>query len=432
MTPAKNPTIQLSAFAVLLVIFLVSLHGFVYSQKSKNSEKLLQTKKQLEQEIRYTTELLGKTQKSKQVSLNKVKILRKQIKTREDLINTINQELMAMEVQLVVEKMQVDRLSKQIQTLKSEYARMIYHAYRTMNGNSKLMFIFSAKDFNQAYLRLKYYQQYSAYRRTQAARIQASQQQILSHRQELENIRNEKLNLVGSQTREKQKLDREKSEKDKAVKEFSSKEKELLATLKAKQRASDKLTAEIEKSINDEIRASEERLRKKSKTTAKKTTADKSGASSAPARLELTPMEEQLSSSFAANRGKLPWPCERGFISERFGEHAHPVLKLIKVKNNGVDIMTEQGAQIRSVFGGRVSKVMSFQQLNKVVIIRHGEYLTVYSNLGEVTVREGDEVKAKQVIGKIQSGADDQRPELHFELWKGKTILNPSLWLANR
>jgi septal ring factor EnvC (AmiA/AmiB activator) len=143
-------------------------------------------------------------------------------------------------------------------------------------------------------------------------------------------------------------------------------------------------------------------------------------------------MEEQLSSSFAANRGKLPWPCERGFISERFGEHAHPVLKLIKVKNNGVDIMTEQGAQIRSVFGGRVSKVMSFQQLNKVVIIRHGEYLTVYSNLGEVTVREGDEVKAKQVIGKIQSGADDQRPELHFELWKGKTIQNPSLWLANR
>ncbi len=423
------------AFGVLLLVCLVFLPGMVFSQQANKREKLQQTKKQLEQEIRYTNDLLEKTQKNKQLSVNRVKILRKQIKTREGLIRTINEELNNTEIQLTMEKLQIERMSKQLQALKAEYARMISHAYRTMNGRSKLMFIFSAKDFNQAYQRLKYYQQYASYRRAQAVKIETSQRQINQHRQELEDIRGQKLDLMDSQTREKQRLDREKEEKDKAVSEFSSKEKQLLATLKTKQQAAQKLNDEIEKSINAEIKASAERTRKKEATEKKssaKTNTDKAKVPAAPSKLELTPGEAQLSSSFSANCGKLPWPCERGFISENFGEHAHPVLKNIKVKNNGVDIMTDQGAPIRAVFGGRVSKVMSFQQLNKVVIIRHGDYLTVYSNLGEVTVREGDEVKAKQVIGKIENSADDQRPELHFELWRGKIILNPETWLVNR
>jgi septal ring factor EnvC (AmiA/AmiB activator) len=304
-----------------------------------------------------------------------------------------------------------------------------------MNGNSKLMFIFSSKDFNQAYQRLKYYQQYAGYRREQAAKIAASQRQIDRHRVELESVIGQKIELMDAQTHEKKKLDQEKQAKDQAVREFTDKEKQLMATLKTKQQAAQKLNSEIEKAINDEIRASEERRKKKAAAENKGAAKPRSGSAkpaATPAKLSLTPGEEKLSSSFSANRGKLPWPCDRGFISENFGEHAHPVLKNVKVKNNGVDIMTEQGAQIRSVFGGRVSKVMSFQQLNKVVIIRHGDYLTVYSNLGEVNVREGEEVKARQVIGKIEPDDDDQRPELHFELWYGKTILNPEIWLANK
>ena len=421
--------------AALLIVCLVCLNGMLFAQQNKKSEKLRQTKKQLEQEIRYTSDLLDKTRKNKQISLNKVKILQKQIKTRENLINAINQELKDTEVQLTVETLQLDRMSRQLQTLKSEYARMIYHAHRTMNGHNKLMFIFSAKDFNQAYQRLKYFQQYANYRRNQAIRIEAAQRQIASHRLELENIRGQKLNLVESQTVEKQKLDREKQDKDNAVKEFTSKEKQLLATLKTKQQAEQKLTSEIEKSINEEIRASEERLQKKEakeKKNPAKTNPDKARVPGTAPKLELTPVEVQLSSSFSASCGKLPWPCDRGFISESFGEHPHPVLKNITVKNNGIDIMTEQSSQVRAVFGGRVSKVMSFQHLNKVIIIRHGDYLTVYSNLGEVTVREGEEVKAKQVIGRVQNNADDTRPELHFELWRGKVILNPETWLANR
>ena len=340
-----------------------------------------------------------------------------------------------MDVQLTYESMQVERMSKQLQDLKSEYARMISHAYRTMNGHNKLMFIFSAKDFNQAYQRLKYYQQYSEYRKTQAARIQASQQQIDRHRHELATIRDQKIDLVGSQTKEKQKLDLERKENDKNVKGFSTQEKQLMATLKTKQQASAKLNSEIEKAINAEIRASEERLRKKESMDKKnlaKSPADKAKAPATSGKLELTPVEVKLSSSFSANQGKLPWPCDRGFISESFGEHAHPVLKHVMVRNNGIDIMTDQGAPVRSVFSGRISIVMSFQQLNKVVIIRHGEYLTVYSNLGDVIVKEGDEVKARQIIGKVEGSAEEQRQELHFELWKGKTILDPESWLATK
>ena len=146
----------------------------------------------------------------------------------------------------------------------------------------------------------------------------------------------------------------------------------------------------------------------------------------------MTPRERELSSSFASNRGRLPWPCEKGFISGTFGEHPHPVLERVKVKNNGVDITTEQNAQVKAVFNGKISKVMSFPNLNNVVIVRHGEYLTVYSNLEMVSVKEGQEVTTRQTIGKVHTNVEEQKTELHFEIWKGKMIQNPENWLAGR
>ncbi|MCK9219289.1 MAG: peptidoglycan DD-metalloendopeptidase family protein [Bacteroidales bacterium] len=406
------------------LLFLVFLFVWQsgYSQSLKDKEKLQKTKHQLEEEIKYTTNLLEKTQKNKQSSLEKLQILTKQIRSREALINEINKELNEVEVKILVENLQIDKMSQQLQGMKSEYARLIYHAYRTMNGYNKLMFIFSAKDFNQAYLRIKYYQQYASFRRRQAEHIESTQLAINSQRKELENIKNQKLTLIQSQQEEKQKLDREKQQKTKSVKEYSSKEKQLLATLKNKQQAAQRLEYEIEKLIAEEIKASETRSHKATRT----------GAVGARTTFELTPREKELSSSFAANRGRLPWPCDRGFISGSFGEHAHPVLEHVKVKNNGIDIMTERGSMVKAVFGGRVSRVMSFPNLNKVVIIRHGDYLTVYSNLEEVSVRDGQVVSAKQNIGRVHTNADDQKTELHFELWRGKVIQNPEDWLAGR
>ena len=413
---------------LMLCFFIMLTPGF--SQTTKDKEKLQRTKQKLEEEIRYTTDLLEKTQKNKETSLNKLQILAKQIKNREALINAINRELNNVQITIAVDSIQVNRLSKQLHDLKSEYERMIYNAYRIMNGHNQLMFIFSAKDFNQAYQRMKYYQQYAAYRRHQAEHIESTKKAITAHRKDLEDVKSQKLNLVQSKQSEKQKLDHEKTEKTNAVKEFSSQEKQLLATLKTKQQAAQRLENAIEKLIADDIRASEERMRKKEAKENKTGTTPKTNVT--PAAMDFTPKEKELSSSFSANRGRLPWPCDRGFISGSFGEHAHPVLEHVKVKNNGIDIMTERGSAVKTVFGGKVSRVMSLPSLNNVVIIRHGEYLTVYSNLDEVSVRDGQEVTVKQSIGKVHAGSGDQKSELHFELWCGKVIQNPEEWLAGR
>jgi len=405
---------KLSGIQSIVWIVLLSL-VFAFLQlpslAQTNREKLQKTKKQLEDEIQYTTELLDKTQKSKQSSLNKLQILTRQIRSREALIDAINLELNQVQTDISVENLQIDKMSKQLTSLKTDYALMIYHAYRMMNGQNKLMFIFSAKDFNQAYQRLKYYQEYASFRRRQAERIQATQISINSKRKDLEAIKTQKLSLIQAQMQEKQKLDKEKQEKSKAVKEWSSKEKQLLATLRAKQQAAQRLEYEIEKMIAEDIRA--------------KTPSVKSA-------LELTPREKELSSSFSSNKGKLPWPCEKGFISSTFGEHAHAVLEHVKVKNNGIDIVTEKGSLVKSVFSGKVSRVMFFPNLNKVVIIRHGDYLTVYSNLSDVTVKDGQEVSTRQAIGRVFSSADESKSELHFEIWRGKIIQNPEDWLTGR
>jgi septal ring factor EnvC (AmiA/AmiB activator) len=414
----------------LLLMLSLLLALTVSAQRTKDKEKLLQTKTQLEQEIRTTSALLEKTKKNKQSSLERLQILSRQIRSRQALINNINLQLNDVQVQITVENLQIGRMTKQLGDLKAEYARMISHAYRTMNGHNQLMFIFSARDFNQAYQRLKYYRQYAEYRRGQAAKIESTRRAIDSHRRELEGVKTEKLTLVQSQQQEKQKLDREKTEKAAAVREFSTKEKQLMATLKKKQQAAQQLEREIEKVIADEIRASEERARKKEAKAGKPAAPAKSPAR-AP-EMEFTPQEKELSSNFSSNRGRLPWPCEQGYVSGSFGEHPHPVLEHVKVKNNGIDIMTGQGSPVKAVFSGRVSRVMSFPNLNQVVIIRHGDYLTVYSNLDEVRVREGQEISGKQPIGKVHSTPGEQKSELHFELWRGKVIQNPEEWLAGK
>jgi len=408
----------------LILILFLSLLAFGQADK----EKLQKTKRLLEDEIRYTTDLLEKTKASKQVSMEKLKILNQRIRSREALIATINRELSQIDMNIQVENVELDRMSKQLKALKSDYARMIYHAYRTMNGRNKLMFIFSAADFNQAWQRIKYYQQYSSYRRRQAERIENTTKVIDDQRKDLETKKQEKLTLFEAQQKEKVKLDLEKQEKAKTVRELSSKEKQLVATLRTKQQAAARLQYEIEKLIASEIRASEDRMRKTDGSEKKPSGRIVSG----PAVYEMTPGEKELSSSFASNRGRLPWPCDRGFISGTFGEHPHPVLEKVKVKNNGIDITTEQNSQVKAVFNGKVSKVMSFPNLNNVIIVRHGEYLTVYSNLDVVSVREGQEVTTRQAIGKVHTNAEEQKTELHFEIWKGKVIQNPENWLAGR
>jgi murein hydrolase activator len=408
----REPSGRISLILNTLCLIVISIL-FIGEASPQTQQKLKQSKLQLEKEIEYTNTLLDQTKKTKQSSLNRLKLLNKQIERREALISTISKEIGSVEVEIATDNLMISKLSRDLQILQNEYAQMIYYAYRTMKGNDRLTFIFSAKDFNQAFHRLRYYQEYASYRRIQAEKIIRTQTELARRRTELEDVKNHKITLAESQENEKRKLTREKLEKDKAVKELTNKEKELLATLRVKQTALNKLQIEIEKVV----------------ASAGKRSSAPGSKSSAPATL--SPSEMKLSSSFAANKGILPWPTEKGVVVSTFGEHAHPVLKYVKVKNNGVDIMVENGSSVKAVFNGKVSRVLSVPNLNNVVIIRHGEYLTVYSNLGEVSVKDGQEVTTRETIGKIHTDPEDGKSELHFEIWLGKSIQDPQDWLNN-
>ena len=421
----KQPNlIKYRIFQLLLYAFILMIAGRYSGLAQNTKENLQKTKKQLEQEIKYTNTLLEQTQKSKQTSLNKLLLINRQIEKREALVGAINSEIDQIQEEIGIQAVQIQHLSDELKKMKDEYASMIYYAYKNLNIFNRIMFIFAAEDFNQAFHRLRYYQQYSSYRRTQAEIIRKTQTDLARKIQDLEMTKNQKATLAQSKEEEKNKLIGEKEIKNSAVQELSKKEKQLAATLREKQQAALNLQKEIEKLIAEEIRASAARAKKTAKA------ANKPKPEITESKIMLTPVEMELSSSFASNKGKLPWPSEKGIITGVFGEHAHPILKYVKVKNNGIDITTDEGANVRCVFNGKVSRVMSFPNMNKVVIIRHGEFLTVYSNLEEVSVTDGQEISTKQPIGKVHTSKDDSKTEYHFEIWLGKTIQDPQEWLS--
>jgi len=299
--------------------------------------------------------------------------------------------------------------------LKAQYAKMIYHAYIHRNANSKLMFIFASKDFNQAYMRMKYMQQYTQYRKKQAEQIKEKQEELTQKISELEKLLGEKKNLLTTQNNEKKNLDNERNEKSKTVSSLKKKEQELARTIKEKEAAAQRLQKAIEAIIAEEIKKAAERAKKKNPSAT---------------IYSLTPEEMTLSKNFAANRQKLPWPLFRGVITSNFGENPHPVIPGIKVNNKGIDIATSKGAKARAVFDGTVVRVFEMQIYRYVVIISHGEYYSVYSKLDVVYVKQGDKVKTKQDIGMVHTNEDEAKTELHFEIWKGDVFLDPALWLT--
>ena len=411
----KDRCFAISRIILIFILILISSE-MIFAQKDR--VKLEQEKKKIEEEIQYTNQLLDQTRQNKQNSLNEVVILNKKISQREQLIGTINKEVLLVEDQLVQAQDSINLLEKDLQALKDEYAKMIYYSYKNKNLYDRLIFIFSAEDMNQAYQRLKYFEFYNEYRKKQALLIQLKQKRLELKMEDLAAIRDQKNALISSEERQRQQLTQEREEKNKSVKTLSKKEKELQKTLKEKEAAAKKLQQAIQDIIAEEIRLANER-------------ANKAGGVSVKSGLfALTPEEKIISDNFQSNQGKLPWPVEKGIISSTYGEHPHPVLKNVKTRNNGIDIITEGGAEARAVFNGVVTRVMNVPNNNNVVIIRHGEFLTVYSNLDQVYVKIGEKVTTKQKIGTVFTNKTDSKTELHFELWQSKTLLDPEPWLA--
>jgi murein hydrolase activator len=399
---------------IITVVVLANPFAAVAQQNEK--ERLQRDKVRIEQEIEYTNKLLQETQRVKQTSMNQLTLLNRQIKQREELLKNIDATIATLDRQIRQSDDSIRFFRAEIQRFKDEYARMIIAAYKHSSAHQRLMFIFSANDFNQAYKRIKYLQQYSSYRKAQAGKIQQTQNDLTQKITQLELQRAEKLNLRTSAEKEKEQLALELSKQNQSVQSLSQKERDLLATLRENERALNRLQKAIEDIIAEEIRLARE--------------AAKKAGVKAPESFALTPEQILISNNFAANQGKLPWPSERGVIAATFGEHPHPVLRGIKTRNNGIDIITHEGAEARAVFEGEVSNVLTIPSLNNVVILKHGEFLTVYSNLDQVYVKRGDKVALRQSLGVIHTDADEARTRLHFEIWKGKDLQNPESWIA--
>lgn len=407
----------MSRYANLVWFFCLML--ICTSAFSQNKKELEKKKAQLQREINETNKELQATSKSKKLTVSQVNALKKKIRLRQELIGTINGELDALNSEIVTTSGEITSLENKMTQLKDEYANMIRFAQRNQGSYQRMMFVFASEDFNQAYKRLKYLQQYSEDRKRQAALIDSMQNQLTSKKQVLEIKKNEKTSLREVELKQKKDLELDKKEQDKVLANLQDREKKLKKQLAEKQKAKKKLDNAIDALVRKEI----ENAKKKATASGKKNVTNSNVFS-------LTPEAQKLSSNFAGNQGKLPWPVEKGRITSSFGEHPHPELKGIVVKNNGVDIQSSPNSQARSVFDGEVTGVVTIPGANSAVIIRHGEYLSVYSNLESVFVKKGDKVTTRQKIGKVYTDTEEGNSELHLEIWKGTIKLDPAGWLA--
>lgn len=405
----------LSSIARVATVWLLLLM-VVFSATAQTSKDDLEKKKeQLLKEIETMQQQLDQTKKSKNANLGQLAALKKQIRTREKLIGNYNSQISQIDKELAAKVRAVRALDRDLDTLKVNYANMVYYAYKHRSAYDKLLFLFSAKDFNDAFIRLKYIKRYSAYRRMQAELIRSTQKDLSKKMSQLKVQRTAKKQVLTEQEEQKKKLAKEKAEKDKLAKTFSSQEKQLKSSLAKKKKEQEQL----KKQIADLIRKEIEESKKKNGTATGKSTASSLG---------LTPEAAALSASFASNQGKLPWPVTKGEIIETFGEHEHAILENVMTKNNGVDIKTAPGADVRAVFKGTVVSIISNPGYHKGVLIKHGEYYTVYSNLASVKVKASQEVDTKQSIGTVYTNESGEST-VHLEIWKGTTLMNPESWI---
>jgi len=428
------------------IIFFISSPTISFAQtKTQPSQKELQNKKnKLNDDIKQLNNQLSQTKAIKKSQINTIVVINTKIKVREELISTINSELAQINSSIKKNVTEVNALKASLDKLKSEYAKMIYFAQRNQDSYTKIMFLFSAGNFNQAYMRIKYFQQYSAFRKKQAAEIMATQLELNEKLKELEAQRHEKNVLLGNEKEEKLQLDGEKQQQEIVLSELQQQEKELKEQLEKKKRDAEQLQiaikrlieAEIKRKLEESAKIAAEKAAKaekaeKNKTKNNKTKTDNKTKSvevkaTAP---ELTAEAEAVGADFSSSRGKLPWPVTKGVICQPYGEYEHPAIKGFMMNNNGVEICANKGTQARAIFEGEVTSIAISPTGGKLIIIRHGEYLSVYSNIGEVFVKQGDKVAIKQTIGTILD--EDGKTSMNLQIWKGQKTMDPSGWLFN-
>lgn len=394
-----------------LVFLFGSLSAIAQTTKREQLEK---RRAELRQEIVRINKLRTSNLKKEQSVLTQVEDLDTQIATTEELIKVTNQQANLITRNINNNLKKIGKYREELKNLKEDYAKMITKSYKSRSDQNRIMFLLSSENFLQAYKRVKYMQQYTDYRKEQGEQIQTRTKMLQITNNELIEQRKSKDKLISENKVTQIQLKKDKAMQEKMVALIRQKEGEFAKELRKKQQEINRIDSEIDRIIREAIA--------RSNAGSKKEEVERG-------RFKVTPESKALASKFEQNKGKLPWPVKSGVVSMRFGTQPHPVVKSTTVSSNGVRIDTEDGGKARAVFGGTVSEIQAVKGANKVVMVRHGDYITIYSNLSDVSVRKGETVDINQELGTIGKATSTGKTTLYFLIYKNTTKLNPASWV---
>jgi septal ring factor EnvC (AmiA/AmiB activator) len=374
----------------------------------QSKQQLEKDKAQVEQELKKLSGDLSKAKKNSRNNQQQINLLDKKIGERTKLINNISGQLNLLGLQMTQTQDSITLMQSQVDSMKREYAQVVRVLYGERGALDKMVLLLDTKSYNTAYLRTKYFRDYSRYRRRQAAHIRQKEVELYDAGVDLARQQRETTTLLAQEKKHKDELAREQKERQQSLKKSKQQEKDLQAQINKKEKQKRQLQQQIQKIINEEIAKSRK-------------TATTGGTATKPSNVDVA-----LSSDFASNKGRLPWPVTYNKVAREYGRYTHSSGG--QNMNNGIDLVCKTGAPVQSVFEGTVSRVFTCPNGTKGIIIRHGEYMSVYTNLGNVTVREGAKVTTKQNLGTVYTNSDGVA-EFSFQLWKGTSSQNPRNWL---
>lgn len=415
-------------FLLTLLVFLCfSLKGWC----QPTQEQLEERKAKIQLEIQEKEQLL-KSVKSKEKSvLTQMSIQKEKIGLKENLIRTTEKQTKLLNNDIYINQVKINQLNKDLEQLRKDYAAMILKSYKSRSEQSRAMFLLSSENFLQAYKRAQYMKQYASYRKMQGQEIEGKTKQLLGYTNKIMVQKDEKIKLIKENEKEKEELLKEKQEQEKIASQIQKEKGKITAEIKKKQQETRKIDQQIQKLVREAIAAANRRTAAANAKSNPKITATEKKAIESSTKIVLTPEGKIVSDNFRANKGRLPWPVEKGAISLGYGDQPHPVFKTLMIHNSGIEISTESGATARAVFAGEVAQVQQITPLKKAVLIKHGDFFTIYQNLSTVNVQVGDKVNAKETLGKIRTDADGLTV-LKFLVSQNSVYFNPTTWLSGR
>lgn len=396
-----------SKIVVFFLFFIGSLASIAQTKESLEERRI-----ELRQEIQRISDLRNSNKKKEKSVLTEVEDLDRQIRTTENLIKVTNQQANLLTRDINSNTGKIQQLRKELVSLKEDYGNMIAKSYKSKSQQSRIMFLLSSESFLQAYKRLQYMKQYANYRKKQGDEIKSKTEELQVLNTNLISQKKTKDKLIVENRQTRGQLEKNRQSQQVLIKSIRQKEGQFASQIRKKQQ---EINA-IDKQIDDLIRASIAKSNKESGSTERDT-------------YKLTPEAKALAANFASNKGRLPWPVKSGVVTTRFGTQPHPIVKSVTINSNGVHIETDKGSNAKAVFGGTVSEVQVVKGANKAVMVRHGDYLTIYNNLSKIYVKRGDVISLGQDIGEIATNSSTGKTTLYFLLYKNMEKLDPADWI---